>query len=66
MKERTGGEPDVIGQNEDTGIYLVIAQQKLQGRRTICYDRKGEELRKKKGVYQKVMIDLADAMGIEI
>ena len=67
--ERTGGEPDVIGQNEDTGEYIFCdcSSETPKGRRTICYDRKGEELRKKKGVYPEGnAIDLADAMGIEI
>lgn len=67
--ERTGGEPDVIGQDEATGEYIFCdcSDETPKGRRTICYDREGEDMRKKKGVFPEGnAIEMAEAMGIEI
>lgn len=67
--ESTGGEPDVIGYDENTGEYIFCdcSEESPKGRRSICYDRAGQEEREKKGVYPAGnAIDLAAAMGIEI
>lgn len=67
--ERTGGEPDVIGHDKNTGEYIFCdcSAQSPKGRRTICYDREGQEAREKKGVYPRGnAIDMAAAMGIEL
>lgn len=39
--ERTGGEPDVIGQDKQTGEYLFYdcSPESPKGRRSLCYDR---------------------------
>lgn len=67
--ERTGGEPDVVGQDETTGEYIFYdcSKETPEGRRNICYDREGEEQRKKKGVYPRGnAVDMAASMGIEL
>ena len=67
--ERTGGEPDVIGHDKETGefIFCDCSVQSPEGRRTICYDREGQEEREKKGVYPRGnAVDMAAAMGIEL
>ena len=47
--ERTGGEPDVIGFDEKTGMYLYCdcSAESPSGRRSLCYDRRALEARKK-------------------
>jgi len=65
--ERTGGEPDVIGYNEITDEYIFFdcSPQSPEGRRSICYDREGQESRKENKPENNA-IDMAAAMGIEI
>ena len=67
--ESTGGEPDVVGYDQKTGEYIFYdcSAESPEGRRSICYDRKGQEEREKKGVYPAGnAADLAAAMGIEL
>jgi hypothetical protein len=67
--ESSGGEPDVVGYDEKTGEYIFYdcSAESPKGRRSICYDRKGQEEREKKGVYPAGnAVDLAAAMGIEL
>jgi hypothetical protein len=67
--ESTGGEPDVVGYDEKTGEYIFYdcSTQSPDGRRSICYDREGQEEREKKGVFPAGnAVDLAAAMGIEL
>ncbi len=67
--ETTGGEPDVIGYDAETGEYLFCdcAAQSPDGRRSICYDSAGEQERIKKGVNPGGnAVDLAAAMGLEL
>jgi hypothetical protein len=67
--ESSGGEPDVVGYDEETGEYIFFdcSQQSPEGRRKICYDREGQEAREKKGVSPAGnAVDLAAAMGIEL
>jgi len=65
--ERTGGEPDVVGQDPKTGEYLFYdcSAESPKGRRSICYDREGLESRKTAKPDDNA-IDMADAMGIEL
>src|SRR6201984_3851572 len=46
--ERTGGEPDVVGQDKKTGEYIFYdcSPESPKGRRNFCYDR--EALAKRK------------------
>ena len=65
--ERTGGEPDVVGQDKKTGEYLFYdcSAESPGGRRSVCYDREGLESRKEHKPKNNA-IDMATAMGIEL
>lgn len=47
--ERTGGEPDVVGFDENSGefIFYDCAAESPKGRRSLCYDPEALESRKK-------------------
>ena len=62
--ERTGGEPDVIGQDEKTGEYLFVdcSAESPKGRRSVCYDRQALEARKKHQP-EASAVELAADMG---
>lgn len=67
--ERTGGEPDVVAQDEVTGEYIFYdcSAETPSGRRNICYDGKGQEERNKKGIFPEGnAVEMAAAMGIEL
>jgi hypothetical protein len=67
--EGTGGEPDVVGYDKNTGEYIFYdcSAESPEGRRSVCYDGEGQEEREKKGVHPTGnAIDLAAAMGIEL
>lgn len=67
--ERTGGEPDVIGFDKETGEYIFCdcSPESPNGRRNLCYDREGEESRKKQGIHPEGnAADIAAAIGIEL
>jgi hypothetical protein len=65
--ERTGGEPDVVGQDKNTGEYIFYdsSAESPKGRRSVCYDREALEARKENKPKDNA-IDMADAMGIEL
>jgi hypothetical protein len=65
--ERTGGEPDVVGHDKETGEYIFYdcAAESPTGRRSVCYDREGQESRKENKPENNA-IDMAAAMGIEL
>lgn len=64
--ERSGGEPDVVGQDR-TGeyVYCDCAAESPKGRRSVCYDREALESRKE---HQpgNAAVPMAEAMGIEL
>jgi hypothetical protein len=66
--EKTGGEPDVIGQDPNTGefIFYDCSPETPQGRTNVCYDREGQEAREKQGLHPGNALDMAAAMGIEL
>ena len=67
--ESTGGEPDVVGYDKKTGEYIFFdcSRESPTGRRSICYDREGQQEREKKGVHPAGnAVDLAAAMGTEL
>ena len=67
--ERTGGEPDLVGFNQETGEYTFVdcSIQSPQGRRSICYDGEAQAEREKKSVQPAGnALDLAAAMGVEL
>lgn len=65
--ERTGGEPDVVGFDKETGefIFYDCSPESPKGRRSVCYDREALESRKNHKP-QNNAIDMARDMGIEI
>jgi hypothetical protein len=65
--ERTGGEPDVVGQDTKTGEYSFYdcSAESPKDRRNVCYDREALESRKEFKPKDTAM-DMAAAMGIEI
>lgn len=65
--ESTDGEPDVVGQDENTGEYLFYdcSPESPKGRRSLCYDHEALEKRKEnKPEYSAV--EMAKDMGIEL
>jgi hypothetical protein len=65
--ERTGGEPDVIGHDKETGEYIFYdcSAESPKDRRNVCYDREALESRKEHKPENNA-IDMAAAMGIEL
>jgi hypothetical protein len=65
--EATGGEPDVVGLDSETGEYIFYdcSVESPKGRRSVCYDREALEARKKHKPENSVM-DMAAEMGIEL
>ncbi|AYA74428.1 DUF4256 domain-containing protein [Bacillus sp. Y1] len=65
--ERTGGEPDVVGYDQEKDEYLFYdcSVESPKGRRSVCYDREALESRKNHKP-ENSAIDLSSAMGIEL
>lgn len=65
--EKTGGEPDVIGQDPHSKKYIFCdcSPQSPSGRRSLCYDRKALDDRKEYKPKDSA-IDMAKAMGVEL
>lgn len=65
--ERTGGEPDVVGQDKKTGTYIFYdcSAESPAGRRSLCYDREALDSRKEFKPADTAF-DMAAAMGIEM
>src|ERR1700733_11021932 len=65
--ERTGGEPDVVGQDKKTGEYIFYdcSAESPKDRRSFCYDRKALESRKEHKPKHDA-VDMADSIGMEV
>lgn len=65
--EATGGEPDVIGRDADSGEFTFCdcSLQSPTGRRSLCYDRQALEARKKNKP-EGSAVELAAEMGIDL
>lgn len=65
--EKTGGEPDVVGNDQKTGEYVFYdcSAETPKGRTSVCYDREGLESRKEHKPKNNAM-DLAASMGVEL
>jgi len=65
--EKTGGEPDVVGNDKKTGEYIFFdcSGETPKGRRSLCYDREALDSRKEHKPASNV-IDMAAEMGIEL
>jgi hypothetical protein len=65
--EVTGGEPDVVGHNDETGEYIFYdcSAESPKGRRSICYDQQSLDSRKEHKPAHSAE-GMAAEMGIEI
>lgn len=65
--EATGGEPDVIGFDKESGEYIFCdcSKETPEGRRNTCYDHAAWEARKQNRPVTSAM-DMAASMGIEM
>lgn len=65
--EITGGEPDVVGYDDNTGelIFYDCSVESPKGRRSVCYDREGLESRKKHKPENNA-VDMAADIGIDL
>ncbi|MCC6643239.1 DUF4256 domain-containing protein [Candidatus Peregrinibacteria bacterium] len=65
--ERTGGEPDVIGQDKKTGEYIFCdcSAESPKERRSLCYDLEALESRKEHKPKDSA-VGMAADMGIEL
>jgi len=65
--ERTGGEPDVVGREEETGAFIFCdcSPESPSGRRSLCYDRKALDSRKENKPIGNA-IEMASSIGIEL
>lgn len=65
--EATGGEPDVIGDAEDSGhfIFCDCSAESPAGRRSTCYDAEARASRKEHKP-ENSAVEMATAMGIDL
>ncbi|MEC3880392.1 DUF4256 domain-containing protein [Parapedobacter sp. 10938] len=65
--EVTGGEPDVVGEDDKSGTYLFVdcSAESPKGRRSLCYDRDALESRKAHKPTNSAL-DMAAEMGVEL
>lgn len=65
--EESGGEPDVVGRDPETGDHLFFdcSAETPKGRTSLCYDRAGLDSRKEHKP-ANTAVDLAKTMGIEL
>jgi len=65
--EETGGEPDVVGYDKETGelIFFDCSEETPDGRRNVCYDQEALETRKKYPPEDSAL-NMAEMMGIEL
>jgi hypothetical protein len=65
--EQTGGEPDVIARDAESGVIVFAdcSPETPKGRVSLCYDRAGLESRKEHKPSGNA-VDMAAAMGVEI
>ena len=65
--ESTGGEPDVVEYDEQTGefVFYDCSAESPKGRRSLCYDREALDARKEFKPANSAK-DMAAGMGIEL
>lgn len=66
--ERTGGEPDVVGRDAQTGEFVFVdcSPESPVGRRSVCYDQAGQDARKDDAPAKGNAVGAAAAMGAEL
>jgi pentatricopeptide repeat protein len=67
LMEESGGEPDTIGSDEETGklIFCDCSEESPSGRRSLCYDEEALEKRKKNPPKGSAMHQ-AQEMGVSV
>ena len=65
--EMTGGEPDVVGRDEQTGEFLFFdcSPETPKGRRSLCFDKAAWESRKEHKPAGNA-VEMAKSMGIRL
>lgn len=65
--EETGGEPDVIGRDYESGMLIIAdcSPESPAGRRSLCYDRAALDERKENKPAGSVL-EMAKEIGIEL
>jgi hypothetical protein len=65
--EETGGEPDVIGREEQSGhiLFCDCAAESPKGRRSLCYDREALDARRENKPGGSA-VEAAAAMGVAL
>jgi len=65
--EKTGGEPDVVGHDQETEEYIFYdcAEESPKVRRSLCYDREALDSRKENKPKNNAL-EMAAAMGVEL
>ncbi len=65
--EDTGGEPDVVGQDNESGeiLFMDCSKQSPKGRRSACYDQEALDSRKQHKPDNSAVAMAAD-MGVEL
>jgi hypothetical protein len=65
--EESGGEPDVVGYDQETGEYVFYdcSAESPQGRRSLCYDRAALDARKANKPANSVL-DVAAELGVAL
>lgn len=65
--EETGGEPDMVVLFNGSWAYVDLSKESPSKRRSITYDVKGEDERKKKNIFPNGnAIDMAEKMGVTL
>lgn len=65
--ERTGGEPDVVGQDPKTGAYIFYdcSAESPAGRRSLCFDLEALDARKENKPEGNAL-EMAEQMGVSM
>lgn len=65
--ESSGGEPDVVGKDTETGEFIFVdcSPESPKGRRSLCYDAAALDSRKENKPADSA-VNMAEKMGIEI
>lgn len=65
--EASGGEPDVVGRDGETGAFTFIdcSSESPKGRRSVCYDRAALDSRKEHKP-QSSAVEMAAEMGVDL
>ncbi|MBP9773346.1 MAG: DUF4256 domain-containing protein [Candidatus Peribacteraceae bacterium] len=63
--ERTGGEPDVVGEEKGEYVFYDCAAESPKDRRSVCYDKQALDSRKEHKPKNSAL-DMAADMGIEL